>query len=313
MRFYNFRFLIKNLNLNKFMKKISASKLSKTLNIPLKQLQDKLKALDLIFHKDNSWHLTSLGKEYGGENIFNKKYGDFIVWPPNFNPFDLKTNDRTKLINSTRIGEYFNVSPQRVNRVLAELGWSEKGIKGWSVTKVGRSIGGVEFEHQSGTTYVLWKEEVLNNRTLLESFGNEESSLENNIKDGEEIINNKNIRDKWPTPYRTKDGHRVRSRGEQMIDDYLYECGIVHAYEREVKNIEEKMLCDFFIPSKNGGEAVYIEYWGKEDEEYDLRKEEKKEIYFKNNLNLIELENEHIYSLDDHLPRMLLKFKIRTD
>jgi len=98
-----------------------------------------------------------------------------------------------------------------------------------------------------------------------------------------------------------------------MIDDYLYECGIVHAYEREVKNIKEKVLCDFFIPAKNGGESVYIEYWGKEDEDYDLRKVDKKEIYVQNSLNLIELENEHIFSLDDHLPRMLLKFKIRTD
>ena len=98
-----------------------------------------------------------------------------------------------------------------------------------------------------------------------------------------------------------------------QIDDYLYECGIVHAYEREVKNINEKVLCDFFIPARNEGKSVYLEYWGKEDEKYDLRRAEKKEIYVRNNLPLIELENDHIFSLDDHLPRMLLKYKIRID
>ncbi len=297
------------------MKKISATKLSKILEITLSELQDALVNQKLIYNKDKIWHLTSQGKEFGGETFFSKKYGEFIIWPPNFNPLDIKSSVRTKLINATAIGENLNVSSRRVNRVLAELGWLHKGIKGWNVTKIGRNLGGVEYDHDTGGTYVLWPEELLNNTTLNEAFNFNETNS-NSIEEplNEEVPGTKpNIRDKWPTPYRTKDGHRVRSRGEQMIDDYLYECGIVHAYEREVKNIQEKILSDFFIPTKNGGEAVYIEYWGKDDEKYGLRRAEKKEIYLKNNLNLIELENDHIYSLDDHLPRKLLKFKIRTD
>lgn len=297
------------------MKKISATKLSKTLDITLIELQDALVKQKLIYKKDKTWHLTSQGKEFGGENFFSKKYGEFIIWPPNFDPLDIKSSFRTKLINATKIGETLKVSSRRVNRVLAELGWLEKGIKGWNVTKIGRNLGGVEYDHDTGGTYVLWPEELLKNPTLKEAFNvNETNNISKEETLDEEVRNRKpNIRDKWPTPYRTKDGHRVRSRGEQMIDDYLYECGIVHAYEREVKNINEKVLCDFFIPAKNGGEPVYIEYWGKEDEKYDLRKSEKKTIYINNGLNLIELENDHIYSLDDYLPRMLLKFKIRVD
>ena len=296
------------------MNKISTSKLAQQINSSSKELFASLSDLKLIYRKNDSWHLTSQGKEFGGEVVFNKKYGDFIVWPSNFNPLDINSNDRTKLINATKIGEFFEVSSQRVNRVLAELGWLDKGIKGWNVTKIGRELGGVEYDHDSGGTYVLWPEDILSNQTFKKSFNLDEDE----IKIAEPTITSapeqsKNIRDKWPTPYRTKDGHRVRSRGEQMIDDYLYECGLVHAYEREVKNIKETVLSDFFIPGRNGGEAVYIEYWGKDDEKYDLRKEEKKEIYKRNNLNLIELENKHIYSLDDFLPRMLLKFKIRTD
>lgn len=297
------------------MEKISTSALSKQLNLNSTKLFGVLSDLKLIYRENNSWHLTSQGKEFGGEVAFSKKYGEFIIWPSSFNPLDLKSNKRTKLINATKIGDILKVSSQRVNRVLAELGWIDKGIKGWNVTKVGRTLNGVEFEHESGGTYVLWPEDILSNKTLKESFNiieqsDESTKQEDNLTDHEQ---SKNIRDKWPTPYRTKDGHRVRSRGEQMIDDYLYECGIVHAYEREVKNIEEKVLCDFFIPARNEGEAVYLEYWGREDEKYDLRKTDKKEIYRKNNLNLIELDNDHIFSLDDFLPRMLLKFKIKTD
>lgn len=297
------------------MDKISTSKLAQQLDQNSKELFRTLSEQKLIYRKNDSWHLTAQGKEFGGEMVFNKKYGEFIVWPSNFNPLDLKSNDRTKLINATKIGESLEVSPQRVNRVLAELGWLDRGVKGWIITKVGRNLGGVEYDHDSRGTYVLWPENILSNNTLKKSFNPEEENiktLENTIEDSSPELS-KNIRDKWPTPYRTKDGHRVRSRGEQMIDDYLYECGLVHAYERGVKNIEETVLSDFYIPAKNGGEAVYIEYWGHEDEKYDLRKTEKKEIYKKNNLNLIELDNNHIYSLDDHLPRMLLKFKIRTD
>ena len=297
------------------MKKISTSKLSKKLELNKKEIDSILSTNKLIFFKDKNWHLTTKGKEFGGEIFFSKKFGEFIVWPENFNPTDLKANFRTKLINATKIGEKMEVSSQRVNRVLAELGWIDKGIKGWTVTKVGRSLNGVEFDHDSGGTYVLWPKDIVNNKTLKEAFNFHDETQEPNHSTSEinKVEPSKNIRDNWPAPYRTKDGHRVRSRGEQMIDDYLYECGIVHAYEREVKNIEEKVLCDFFIPSKNCGEAVYIEYWGKEDEKYDLRKAEKKEIYLRNNLNLIELENDHIFSLDDHLPRMLLKFKIKSD
>lgn len=297
------------------MKKISTTKLSKTLNITLSELQNLLSKQKLIYRKDKIWHLTEKGKEFGGETFFSKRYGDFIIWPPNLNPLDIKSSVRTKLINATKIGEILKVSSRRVNRVLAELGWIDKGIKGWNVTKIGKNLGGLEYDHDTGGTYVLWPENILENKTLEEAF--DLTGYKNNSKvedfDNEELYNNQNIRDKWPTPYRTKDGHRVRSRGEKMIDDYLYEAGIVHAYEREVKNIKKKVLSDFYIPARNGGEAVYIEYWGKEDEKYDIRKSEKKSIYLDNGLNLIELDNKHIYSLDDHLPRLLLKFKIRVD
>ena len=110
----------------------------------------------------------------------------------------------------------------------------------------------------------------------------------------------KNFRDKFPAKYRTEDGHWVRSKAELIIDNWLYRGRIVHAYERRVP-IEEKLLCDFFIPIGK----VWIEYWGLEDEKYLKRKKLKKELYRKYDKNLIELTDKDIEKLDDILPLKL--------
>nr|WP_314748343.1 hypothetical protein [uncultured Campylobacter sp.] len=51
--------------------------------------------------------------------------------------------------------------------------------------------------------------------------------------------------------------------------------------------------------------------WGYEDDEkYLARKQKKRELYKKYNLNLIEIDNSKINNIDDFLPRELLKFGI---
>lgn len=79
------------------MKKISTTALSKNLEILSRELFDTLVEQKLIYRKDDKWNLTKKGQEFGGETVFNQKYGEFIVWPPDFNPFNLKENTRTEL------------------------------------------------------------------------------------------------------------------------------------------------------------------------------------------------------------------------
>lgn len=110
----------------------------------------------------------------------------------------------------------------------------------------------------------------------------------------------KNFRSKFRATYRTDDGHKVRSKAEQIIDNWLYHNKIIHAYERRVP-IEEELFCDFFIPIGK----VWIEYWGLEDEKYLKRKELKKELYKKYDKNLIDLTDKDIEKLDDILPLKL--------
>jgi len=293
------------------MKKISTSALAKILNVSSRELFNELKEKDLIYRKDDRWCLKKKGQEYGGETIFNKKYGDYVVWPENFDPYNLKNENRQELINATTVGKKFGLSSQRINLVFAEIGWTEKAIKGWLITNLGRKVGGRQFEHQSGGTYVMWPKNILENKTLIRSLNGKETIKNDSEKQKNSVVDN--FRTQFPANYRTKDGHQVRSRAEAIIDNALYDYGLAHAYERKLP-IEENVYSDFYIPSKNGGKAVYIEFWGLENEpKYADRKKVKKDIYNKYDLNLIELSDKHIENLDDYLPRMLLKFDIRVE
>ncbi len=179
--------------------------------------------------------------------------------------------------------------------------------------KLGKQVGGVQIEHPSGGTYAMWPKEIRNNKSLLRSIKNEDSNEKVVQQTTSSLLTTNDFRTKFPANLRTKDGHQVRSRAEVIIDNALYDYGLAHAYERKLP-IEEDVYSDFYIPSKNNGKAVYIEFWGLEnDPKYSKRKKVKKNIYNKYELNLIEISDKHIENLDDHLPRMLLKFGIRVE
>jgi very-short-patch-repair endonuclease len=189
--------------------------------------------------------------------------------------------------------------------VLAELGWISKDKKGWAVTPQGAALGAVQKEHnQTGVPYVWWPETILSNKALLSTVNS--LTGEPVPSGGRKIKEDSSFREKYDTPYRATDGHWVRSKAEMLIDNWLYMSGVIHAYERQLP-IEEDVFCDFYLPDGK----VYIEYWGMErDPKYAARKKEKTEIYKKHNLQLIELTDEHVKNLDDHLPKVLLKYNV---
>ena len=116
-------------------------------------------------------------------------------------------------------------------------------------------------------------------------------------------------RNRYPAEYRTSDGHYVRSRAEAMIDNWLFNHHIAHAYERKLP-VEEDALCDFYLPQGN----VYVEFWGKEnDPSYARRMREKQEIYRRNNLKLISLTDDELYRLDDHMPGLLRSYGVTVN
>lgn len=150
-----------------------------------------------------------------------------------------------------------------------------------------------EFEEGKPLCYECW----LKNKKIEEKKSPSYKATETEKED-------ESFRKKFPANFRTEDGHMVRSKAEQIIDNWLYHKGIVHAYERKVP-IEEEVYCDFFIPI---GQKVWIEFWGSEEQKYLKRKELKKKFYQQHKKTLIELTDKDIENLDDVMPIKLRPF-----
>lgn len=294
------------------MEYLSTTSLANELNMPANELFSKLKNYGWIDRNNEKWILMDAGRQRGGQIRSNPKFGDYIVWPENIN-FENSNSTSQKLLNATFIGKHFNVSSQRLNLILSELGWIEKDIAGWQITKLGKSVGGKQFEHDSsGGFYVLWPADILLNKSLSGAFVSAKTEMQISLPPTVSISLSKpdtnNFREKFEAKHRTKDGHYVKSRAEVIIDDTLYEYEVVHSYEKRLP-IDEEVYTDFYLPKAK----VYIEFWGLEnDPRYIERKKRKLEIYRKYDLKLIELTDEDILNLDDHLPKKLLKFGIKV-
>lgn len=121
-------------------------------------------------------------------------------------------------------------------------------------------------------------------------------------------VTDKDIRNLWPKEHQCEDGHYVRSKNEKIVDEWLYNHGYMHSYEQSVfmeSDPDEIVLSDFYL--KN--EDIYIECWGLYTNKYLKRKERKIELYNKNNLKLISLEEDDIKLINDILPRRIYKLK----
>ena len=291
---------------------LSTTALSKKLNVEVSDLFIALQNLNWIIRDKDKWKLTEEGKKAGGTVKNDEKFGEYILWPISISMENIvKQLDKANhnLLTASAIAEQLKrVKPEKINLIFSELGWIEKDIRGWNITKLGKIAGGKQKEHvDSSKLYVLWPNNILENKSLKESLI--ENHIINDVKEKPKVDNNElSFRKKFPADHRTSDGHLVRSRAEVIIDNFLYNNQIIHSYERKVP-IEEEIYCDFYIPM---GKKVYIEFWGKVgDEQYDVRKNQKIEIYKKHQLNLIELTDNDITNLDDVLPGKLMKFEIK--
>ena len=213
-----------------------------------------------------------------------------------------------KTLTATTIAKELGLTSRKVNQILAELGWIEKTGKGFIPTRQGQNNGAHEKEHfQSGAAYVVWDSSIIENKIFINSvkeFSGEEIEPEP-VKDKKSHDKATAFRKAFPAEKRAKDGHMVRSRGEVLIDNYLYAEKIVHAYEKRLPLADEECFCDFYIPDGN----IYIEYWGLEESntKYAERKKIKQEIYKREKLDLIEITNDMIDNLDDVLSKELKK------
>jgi hypothetical protein len=291
--------------------KLSTSALAKTKSVSSKELFSHLTSEGLIQRENDDWILTEAGLARGGEYKESNKLGKYIVWPEDLD-FDSASDsgDQVQLVTARAIGSHFEISANKINFILSELGWLTKGIKGWVATEQGLKLGAIQAEdRKSGIPYVRWPDTILEKKSLTESIEQVKGkSSETEPAESEESTTEPGFREKFEAKHRSADGHFVRSKAEMLIDNWLYMAEIVHAYERKLP-IEEDVYCDFYIPTGK----VYIEYWGYENEpRYLARKQQKLEIYKKYGFNLIELNDQDVQNLDDILPRLLLKYGVQA-
>ncbi|MCY4584723.1 MAG: hypothetical protein OXB98_01675 [Bryobacterales bacterium] len=124
-------------------------------------------------------------------------------------------------LNASKLGEHFNVSSQRMNLTLAELGWIERAVKGWSPTRQGVDLGARAAEF-NGRPYVTWPDEVVQNEILANAL-QADSSRPNGTAPQDDP------RQAFAAQYRTADGHYIRSRAELAVDNWLYRLDEAHA------------------------------------------------------------------------------------
>ncbi|MEI2664052.1 glycerol kinase [Rossellomorea sp. LJF3] len=291
------------------VKYVSTTALSKELKINVKDMFNIFLANGFINRVDDYWVLTEKGKQIGGTIKKLPRVGEYIAWKEDIRDHSMfKADSLDVLINSTAISKHFGISKLKMNPILSELGFVQKGLKGWTVTKLGLSLGGKQLEYdKTGVPYVNWPNSILQNRRLVETM----KELQGNGTEEKSDFAQHNpleFREKFEAKHRATDGHYVRSRAEMLIDNWLYMSEIAHAYERKLP-VEEDVYTDFYLPVGK----VYIEYWGMEnDPKYAARKQEKLRIYHKYGFNLIELNDADIQNLDDILPKKLLMFGIKA-
>ena len=296
------------------MKKISTTTLAKQLGLNTREAFQVLMDKKYVEREGQNWILTKDGQDNGGEFRESVKYGRYIVWPSEWGTnenFNKNAKDQTDyFLTSTAIGKHFELSPNKINFILSELGWVKKGeLKGWVLTQQGKKMGGVQAEvKQTGVPFVRWHQSIAQVAPLVDTIAQVKGTASKERKLEKGTSEEKGFREKFEAKLRTTDGHFVRSKAEMLIDNWLYMAEIVHAYERKLP-IEEDVYCDFYIPTGK----VYIEYWGYEnDQKYLARKKTKQEIYQKYGFNLIEVEDKDVQNLDDILPRFLLKFGVQA-
>jgi len=109
--------------------------------------------------------------------------------------------------------------------------------------------------------------------------------------------------------YTCKDGHIVRSKSEVLIDNWLYDNGYHHAYEKALPiddNKEHNLHPDFYLKDLD----IYIEHWGYENaKDYTKKKDYKIQKYKELGVTVIGTNEADTSDIDEALTRKLKHYK----
>ncbi len=283
--------------------KASTSALAKQLGLSSQQLFSTLKDYGWLRKTDDGWVLTAKGEFEGGEYVHSKRYGRYVVWPPEIvdHPL-LQAVEDHRTISATAIGKSYRLNAREVNRLLAELGWIKHSMQGWELTALGEQQGGNQLENEhSGTFYVSWPDTVLDNDILRRQLQAMASS-DTDTAIGDDLFAT------VAESYQGLDGHSHTTALELAVCQWLYLAGIAHACQRQLP-ISEPCHADFYLPAHQ----LYIECWGNDQDGSLLaEKMQRKSLYTEYGLSVIDVEEDDLLRLDDVLTRQMRKFGVRV-
>lgn len=124
--------------------------------------------------------------------------------------------------------------------------------------------------------------------------------------------------DSYEGKFTCTDGHVVKSKSEMIIDNWLFEHGIPHAYEKKLPidaNESHDLHPDFCLPGyRDDPDDVYIEYWGynESNKEYTKSKNYKMKVYKQLKVTVICLEEKDIMDINASMSRKLKFYKKGT-
>jgi hypothetical protein len=285
--------------------KLSTSALAKRLDIPAQQLFATLKDYGWIQRQNDSWLLTGKGEFEGGSYVDSRRYGRYIVWPPELEQHRLiaaiESNQR---ITASGMQRYYpRLHPRQINRALAELGFQMHSVLGWELTERGKKLGGQQQESEnSGAFYVTWPHEVVDHPVVHREL-NKQSDNGPQLNPGDDLF----------APPSTQlsegiDGHMLGSALELQVCNWLYLAQLAHACNRALP-VEEELFADFYLP----GSGVYIECWEEPEAAERLSlKLKKQDVFQQQGLRVIDIKSSHREQLDEVLGRALFAFGIRV-
>ncbi|WP_371802461.1 hypothetical protein [Candidatus Lokiarchaeum ossiferum] len=103
----------------------------------------------------------------------------------------------------------------------------------------------------------------------------------------------------YPSSYLCKDGDKVRSLSELVVDDFFYLHRIPHTYEDVIlKTSEKKYKYDWYFPEAD----IYVEFFGFSGKKYKDTQRDKINFYRKHNLNMVALDPSDLDDLSTKIP-----------
>ncbi len=282
-------------------RKLSTSALAKQLEIPTQQLFTTLKDYGWIRKLEQGWALTGKGEFEGGEYVHSKRFGRYIVWPPDLSEHPLlRALEDNRHLAATALGKQHDLSARETNRVLAEQGWIRHEPQGWEVTDLGREKGGVVLENEnSGTFYVVWPQTAAQDPQLREALQQTAAVFHPAPTASGELFADQ-------ADYSAADGHRLVSTLQLQVCHWLYLAGIAHAVGRRLPVGGKPLHADFYLPAHH----LYIECWEDSGEGLGERMA-RRDLYQHYQFPCIDLEPPDGDQIDEVMTRELHKRGIR--